>query len=102
MFLRYTLTSIDQNDKIELEKMLVTSLNKEKGEEIMVSLAQAWKEEGIQAGIKIGEARGEARGEAKGAIKEKIKIAKKMLEEGYDPAFISAITGLDKDFVYND
>jgi len=43
---------------MELEKMLITTLNKEKGAEIMTSLAQSWKEEGIQDGIKIVEAIG--------------------------------------------
>jgi predicted transposase/invertase (TIGR01784 family) len=63
--LSYTLTFIEQNDKIELEKILKNSLTKEKGEELMPSIAQVWKEEGIeiglQDGIKIGEARGEAK-----------------------------------------
>ena len=55
--LSYTLTFIEQSDKIELEKILKNSLTKEKGEELMPSIAQVWKEEGIQ----IGEARGEAK-----------------------------------------
>ena len=44
MILHYTLTSIDQSDKIELEKMLINTLNKEKGVELMTSLAQSCKE----------------------------------------------------------
>ncbi|MCC8398190.1 MAG: Rpn family recombination-promoting nuclease/putative transposase [Rickettsia endosymbiont of Labidopullus appendiculatus] len=54
--LHYTLTFIKQSDKIKLEKILKNSLTKEKGEELMPSIAQVWKEEGIQ----IGKARGEA------------------------------------------
>ncbi|MCC8398249.1 MAG: Rpn family recombination-promoting nuclease/putative transposase [Rickettsia endosymbiont of Labidopullus appendiculatus] len=48
--LQYTLTFIKQSDKIELEKILKNSLTKEKGEELMPSIAQVWKEEGIQIG----------------------------------------------------
>jgi predicted transposase/invertase (TIGR01784 family) len=63
--LQYSLTFIDQNDKMELEKILTTNLSKEKGEELVTSIAQAWENQGMQKGIQIGEARGEARGEAK-------------------------------------
>ena len=70
--------------------MLLTTLNKEKGAEIMTSLAQSWKEEGIQIGIKdgikIGEARGEARGEA--------KLIKMMISKGQSINNIAQITGL--------
>ena len=44
MILHYTLTSIDKNDKIELEKMLINTLNQGKGVELMTSLAQSCKE----------------------------------------------------------
>jgi hypothetical protein len=55
----YTLLSIDKNDKIELENLLISTLNQQTGAEIMGSLAQRWKEEGIQDGIQIGKAEGE-------------------------------------------
>jgi len=97
MILYYTLTGIDQNDKIELEKLLITTLNKEKGAELMTSLAQAWKEEGIeigiQDGIKLGEARGEARGEAK-LKEEKNMIVKNLLKAGLTNDLIAKSTGL--------
>ena len=54
MILHYTLTSIDKNDKIELERMLINTLNQGKGVELMTSLAQSWKEEGIEIGILDG------------------------------------------------
>ncbi|WP_375333752.1 Rpn family recombination-promoting nuclease/putative transposase [Candidatus Tisiphia endosymbiont of Xenochironomus xenolabis] len=88
--LSYTLTFIEQNDKIELEKILKNSLTKEKGEELMPSIAQVWKEEGIQIGvqdgIRIGEARGEARGEA--------KLIKMMINNGSSIEEVARITGL--------
>lgn len=93
MILYYTLTAIDQSDKIELEKMLITTLNKEKGAEIMTSLAQSWKEEGIeigiQDGIKIGEKRGEARGIERTAIN--------MLKQNLDIKLIASVTGMSTD-----
>ena len=91
MFLHYTLPSIDQNDRIELEKMLITALNKEQGEKLMISLAQAWKEEGIEIGIQDGIKIGEARGENKKAF----EIARSLLAQGLDINIISTATGLN-------
>ncbi|WP_341758997.1 Rpn family recombination-promoting nuclease/putative transposase [Candidatus Tisiphia endosymbiont of Ptychoptera albimana] len=76
--LSYTLTFIEQNDKIELEKILKNSLTKEKGEELMPSIAQVWKEEGIQ----IGEARGEA------------KLIKMMIKNGNSIEEVARMTRL--------
>ena len=90
MILHYTLTSIDKNDKIELEKMLISTLNQEKGGRLMTSLAQAWKEEGIEIGIHDGIKIGEAKGKAEG----KAEIAKKLLLKNYSVSDISDITGL--------
>ncbi|WP_250311074.1 Rpn family recombination-promoting nuclease/putative transposase [Rickettsia endosymbiont of Oedothorax gibbosus] len=96
--LQYTLIFIEQNDKIELEKILKNSLTKEKGEELMPSIAQVWKEEGIQIGlqdgIKIGEARGEARGEAKGRAEGEAKLIKMMINNGSSIEEVAKITGL--------
>jgi predicted transposase/invertase (TIGR01784 family) len=73
---------IEQSDKIELEKILKNSLTKEKGEELMPSIAQVWKEEGIQ----IGEARGKARGEA--------KLIKMMIKNGNSIEEVARMTRL--------
>ena len=90
LILYYSLTAIEENDKIELEKMLINVLNKDKGAELMTSLAQAWKEKGmeigIQDGIKIGEKRGEARGKA--------ELIKMMFTKGNSVETIANITGL--------
>lgn len=77
--LQYSLTFIDQNDKIELEKMLSNNLSKEAGGELMTSVAQVWKEEG--------------------KAEEKIAIAKKMLAKGANVDFVFAVTGLDKSVI---
>ena len=97
--------SIYKDDKIELEKMLINTLNQEKGEDLMTSLAQAWKEEGIEIGIldgvKIGKQEGiklgKAEGKAEGKTEEKVKIAKAMLLDGDTVEKVAKITGLSID-----
>ncbi|WP_375329948.1 Rpn family recombination-promoting nuclease/putative transposase [Candidatus Tisiphia endosymbiont of Nemotelus uliginosus] len=92
--LSYTLTFIEQNDKIELEKILKNSLTKEKGEELMPSIAQVWKEEGIQIGLQDGIKIGEARGEAKGRAEGEAKLIKMMINNGSSIEAVAKITGL--------
>ncbi|KAJ6625043.1 Recombination-promoting nuclease pSLT051 [Pseudolycoriella hygida] len=88
--LQYTLTFIEQSDKIELEKILKNSLTKEKGEELMPNIAQVWKEEGIQIGEAIGEARGKAIGEAIGEA----KLIKMMIKNGNSIEEVARMTRL--------
>ncbi|WP_341748844.1 Rpn family recombination-promoting nuclease/putative transposase [Candidatus Tisiphia endosymbiont of Sialis lutaria] len=100
--LSYTLTFIEQNDKIELEKILKNSLTKEKGEELMPSIAQVWKEEGIQIGlqdgikigvqdgIKIGVQDGIRIGEARGEA----KLIKMMINNGSSIEEVARMTRL--------
>ena len=92
------MTFIDQNDTIELEKLLIQNLDKEKGQEIMGNIAEQWKEEGIeigiQDGIKIGEAMGEARGKVKGRVEGKAELIKMMIANGQSIDNIAKITGL--------
>ena len=90
MMLYFTLPFIDKNDKIALGKLLTTKISKDKGEEIMASLAEAWKDEGIEIGIQDGIKIGEARGKAE----RDIEIAKKMLSQNYSISDISNLTGL--------
>lgn len=73
---------IDQNDKIELEKVLTNNLSKETGDELMTSLAQAWKEESIQVG------------KAEGEIEKAIFIAKNLLKEHASIEYVAKITRL--------
>ncbi len=86
--------SINKDDKIELEKMLTNTLNQEKGEDLMTSLAQAWKEEGIEIGIldgvKIGKQEGIKLGEARG----KAELIQMMLNNGSSVNDIAKVTGL--------
>lgn len=88
LILFYTLIKIDEDDKIELEKMLKTHLNPEIGEKFMVSLAQHWEQQGIQKGIQQGIQQGIQIGE--------IVMAKKMLEKNKPLDEIIEFTGLNR------
>jgi len=79
----YNDCKIPLNKKQEFEQLVLEHLPKEKGEEIMKTIADAYIEE--------GEARGEARGIE--------KTAKRMLKENTDIKFIASVTGLSSDEV---
>ncbi|MDN3031058.1 MAG: transposase [Candidatus Tisiphia sp.] len=91
------MTFIEQSDKIELEKILKNSLTKEKGEELMPSIAQVWKEEGIQIGLQDGIKIGEAKGRAEGRVEAMKIIAKTMLLKHNTINEIIELTGLSKE-----
>ncbi|MDD9335759.1 MAG: Rpn family recombination-promoting nuclease/putative transposase [Rickettsiaceae bacterium] len=78
LLLYYTLTRINKEDKLELEKLLTSKLNQETGTRLMGSLAQHWEQ--------IGEARGEARGEA--------KLIRMLMRKGRAVKEIATMTGL--------
>ena len=69
-------------------------MKKIKGQEIMSSISQHWKEEGIEIGTQEGIRIGEALGEARGEVKRNIEIAKKLLSKDYSVSDISKLTGL--------
>ncbi|WP_341759378.1 Rpn family recombination-promoting nuclease/putative transposase [Candidatus Tisiphia endosymbiont of Ptychoptera albimana] len=92
--LSYTLTFIEQNDKIELEKILKNNLTKEKGEELMPSIAQVWKEEGIEIGLQDGIKIGEAKGRAEGRVEGEAKLIKMMINNGSSIEEIARMTRL--------
>jgi len=81
MVLFYTLTKIKQDDKIKLEQLLISELNQETGESLMVSLARHWEEEGIQKGIEQGIEKGIE------------KTINNMLKQNLDLKLISQVTG---------
>ena len=86
LMLTYSLTAIDKDDKIKLEKILKSHLNNESGDKLMTSLAHHWEQEGVEKGILQGIEIGEARGLEKTAIN--------MLEQGLDPRLVAQYTGL--------
>jgi predicted transposase YdaD len=72
---------------------MIEHLPKNDGENIMQTIADSYREEGVNKGIAIGEARGEARG----ANTKAMEIAQRMLKEKTDIKFIASVTGLSTD-----
>ncbi|WP_342270352.1 Rpn family recombination-promoting nuclease/putative transposase [Rickettsia endosymbiont of Orchestes rusci] len=93
LVLYYTLTKINQNDKIKLEKMLKSHLNAEKGDKIMASLAHYWEKQGIELGMEKGIEKGLEKGIEKGIG----LVAKTMLKKNKSLDEISELTGLTKE-----
>lgn len=82
MLLRYTLTKINQSDKMKLEKLLTSKLTQETGTKIMGSLAHHWEQIGEARGIQLGKVEGKA------------ETVQEMLKEGYPIETISKLTKL--------
>jgi predicted transposase/invertase (TIGR01784 family) len=61
---------------------------------MMATLAQQWKDEGIEIGIEIGKDEGIEIGKEEGSETTKWTIARKSLKMGLDIASIAEITGL--------
>jgi len=99
----YNDCKIPLNKKQEFEQLVLDHLPKEKGEEIMRTIADSYIDEGVSKGILIGEARGEARGVEKGKMdginQRNIEIAKRMLQEKVEMKFVASVTGLTTDEV---
>ena len=88
----YNDCKIPLEKKREFEQLVLDHLPKEKGAEIMKTIADSYIEEGINKGIAIGKNEGIAIGEAR-----VIEIARRMLQEKTDIKFISSVTGLSTD-----
>jgi len=109
MILLYTLTKIDETDKIEIENILKSHLNPKLGEKIMGSIvgsiAHHWEQEGLKQGIKKGIEQGIERGIEQGIERgiergreeEKINIAKNLVKAGLRINLIANSTGLNED-----
>jgi predicted transposase YdaD len=99
--------SIEKRDA--LSGLMIEHLPKNDGEDIMQTIADSYREEGVNKGITqgiaigkkdgiaIGEAKGEARGEARGANTKAMEIVQRMLKEKTDIKFIASVTGLSTD-----
>jgi predicted transposase/invertase (TIGR01784 family) len=95
------------------EKELNQSVSQlfEEGGDLMQTIAEKWKREGMKIGEKIGEKRGEKIGEKRGEErgekigekrgieKKAIETAKNLLEMGIDVEMIAKATGLKKEQV---
>ncbi|WP_342259731.1 Rpn family recombination-promoting nuclease/putative transposase [Candidatus Tisiphia endosymbiont of Metellina segmentata] len=110
-FLWYSDAKIEEGKQQELEGLIASHLTATEEENIMRTIAEKYIDEGVEKGIvqgiqvgkaegiQVGKAEGIEIGEAKGKAEERVEIAKKMLVQGSDFAFISAVTGLDKSFI---
>ena len=92
---------LSEEKRDELSNLMIEHLPKNDGENIMRSIADSYRDEGVSKGILIGMnegiAIGEARGEARGVEKRNIEIAERMLQENTNINFISSVTGLSTD-----
>jgi len=84
-FLYYTDAKLENNKKEELTRVILTSLPKEDGEDIMYTIADGYIDQGIEKGIVIGKAEGKA------------EVAKSLLSKNIDHDTISSATGLSID-----
>ncbi|KJV80286.1 putative permease [Rickettsia hoogstraalii str. RCCE3] len=104
-FLWYTDTKVAEEKQPELERIIVKHLSIEEKDNIMRTIAQKYIDEGIQhgiiQGIEKGIEKGKIEGKAEGMQLGKAEIAQNMLSEGFAPATISKVTGLDESFIYS-
>jgi predicted transposase YdaD len=80
---------------------MIEHLPKNDGENIMQTIADSYREEGVNKGITqgiaIGKKDGIAIGEARGANTKAMEIVQRMLKEKTDIKFIASVTGLSTD-----
>ena len=89
----YNDTKIPLNKKQEFEQLVLDHLPKDKGAEIMKTIADSYINEGVSKGI----VQGIAIGVEKGANTKAMEIARRMLKENTDVKFIASVTGLSTD-----
>jgi len=82
--LQYLLERGELSDREAFFKLIDTQISHEVGEKIM-SLAEQLKQEGRE------------KGRIEGELNKEREIAKRMLDEGSDPAFVAKVTGLSPD-----
>ena len=101
-FLWYTDRKLPEDKYPNLENIIREHLPKEDKEDIMRTIAQKYRDEGIQIGeekgkvmgIQIGEEKGKVMGIQIGEEKGKLEIARTMLQKGYPIDDIMLLTGL--------
>ncbi len=84
---------LSEEKRDELSGLIIEHLSKTDGENLMRTIADSYREEGITIGITIGKKDGIARGEARGVEKTAIK----MLKQKLDDSLITSVTGLSTD-----
>ena len=102
----YTSSKVATEKTDELNKLILSHLPDDGGEEIMRTIADTYIDEGLEKGIEKGmvlglekgkaegKAEGIAKGKAEGIAERNVEIACRMLKEDTDIRFISSVTDL--------
>ena len=101
----YTSSKVATEKTDELNKLILSHLPDDEGENIMRTIADNYIDEGLEKGMVLGLEKGKAEGEAQGIAKGKvegiaernIEIARRMIKENVDIKFISSVTDLSTD-----
>lgn len=91
--LQYALERGELKNKQAFFELINTQISSEVGEKIM-TLAEQLKAEGRAEGLQTGLQKGIQEGVQKGKFEGKLEIAKRLLVEGVEIAFIAKITGI--------
>ena len=105
----YTSSKVATEKTDELNKLILSHLPDDEGENIMRTIADNYIDEGLEKGMVLGiekgkaegiaegEAQGIAKGKAEGIAERNIEIARRMIKENVDMNFISSVTDLSAD-----
>mgnify|MGYP003321209020 FL=1 len=101
----YTSSKVETEKTDELNKLILSHLPDDEGENIMRTIADHYIDEGLEKGMVLGIEKGKAEGEAQGIAKGKaegiaernIEIARRMIKENVDMNFIASVTDLSAD-----
>jgi predicted transposase/invertase (TIGR01784 family) len=97
MMIWYNDSKIEESQREELDRLIEQNLPTEDRENIMRTIADAYRDEGMAKGIETGMAKGIETGMAKGFQEGVKKTALKMLQQKLDLKLISSVTGLSSD-----
>jgi predicted transposase/invertase (TIGR01784 family) len=89
MMIWYNDSKIEESQREELDRLIEQNLPTEDRENIMRTIADAYRDEGMAKGIETGMAKGFQEGVKKTALK--------MLQQKLDLKLISSVTGLSSD-----
>ncbi|AWN81618.1 hypothetical protein DK880_00286 [Candidatus Cardinium hertigii] len=98
-FLWYSDSKLPEDKQPVLENIITKYLPREDKENIMRTIAQKYRDEGIQIGQEKGIQIGQEKGIQIGQEKGKIEIAKAMLLKGYPMEDIVLLTGLSSSHI---
>ncbi len=94
-FLWYSNSKLPEDKQPVLEKIITKHLPREDKKDIMRTIAQKYRDEGIQ----IGRTKGKLEGKLEGKEERNIEIAKSMLQKGYPLEDIMLLTGLSRSHI---